>query len=227
MPTISRIMQIVACQLNINTPVSHVYEDYTDISWIELDPNSSIDVTDNTLTITDITKNEEAYIYKDYGANYFNGDFEHQFEINVPGSGVGAPTVGVWGMGNSINDFRGRDDSSDGISIQAKGLNETDYDLSMSLEFQGTSNSVQPLLYNTTYYCTVTRDHDGGVNNTGEYVLTVYSDSSRTNVVSNIVTIDAYAGQQKEFQYLYACGAYNMLLLGHSMSITIGNLRLV
>ena len=202
------------------------YEDYTDAAWILADPNGRVSVATNTLTITDITKNEEITMTKDYGVDYFAGDFEHQFEISVPSSGTGSPTMGAWAMANVIDDIRGLDDANEGVTVRPTGLDESDWDLRLTLEFRGASNGVQPLLYNTTYYCTVTRDDDGGVDNTGRYVLTVYTDSARTNVFGT-VAIDAGVGNQKDFRYLYACGSYNMSEAGSAMSATIANLKLV
>ena len=202
------------------------YEDYTDASWILSDPNGKISVALNTLTIIDITKNEEITMTKDYGVDYFDADFEHQFVANVPSSGTGAPSMGIWCMANEIDDFRGLDQGNKGVSIRATGLIETDWDLRLSLDFRGASNNVNALSYDTTYYCTITRDDDGGTNNTGRYVLTVYTDSDRTNVF-DAVTVDAGVGQQKDFRYLYACGSYNMSEAGSAMSMTIANLKLV
>lgn len=226
MPSIFRVMQMVACQLDTSSGTSSNYEDYSDASWVLSDPNNRVNVAANTLTITDITKNEEITMTKDYGIDYFSADFEHQFEVNVPASGTGTPTTGIWCVANEIDDFRGLDQGSKGVQIRATGLIETNWDMKLGLEFQGSSNNINALSYNTTYYCTITRDDDGGVNNTGRYVLTAYTDSDRTNVFGT-ATVDANAGNQKDFRYLYACGSYNMAQAGSTMSMIISNLEIV
>lgn len=205
---------------------SSQYEDYSDADWVLSDPNNRVSVAANILTVTDITKNEEITMTKDYTVDYFSGDFEHQFEVNVSNVKTGSPTMGIWCVANEIDDFRGLDQGNKGVAIRATGLIETDWDLHLALEFQGSSNNVNALSYNTTYYCTITRDDDGGVNNTGRYVLTAYTDSDRTNVFDT-ATVDANVGNQKDFRYLYACGSYNMAEAGSSMDMTIANFELV
>ena len=226
MPSIFKIMQMVACQLDTSSGTGDNYEDYSDAVWILADLNNRVNVATNTLTIVDIPKDEEITMTKDYGVDYFAADFEHQFEVNVPTSGTGTPAMGIWAMADVIDDFRGLDQGNQGVQIRATGLIETDWDLKLALEFQASSNNVNSLSYNTTYYCTITRDDDGGVNNTGRYVLTAYTDSGRTNVFDT-ATCDANVGNQKDFRYLYACGSYNMAEAGSAMSMTIANLELV
>lgn len=205
---------------------SSQYEDYSDAAWVLSDPNNRVSVAANILTVTDMPKNEEVTMTKDYGVDYFSGDFEHQFEVNVPTSGTGTPSMGIWCVANEIDDFRGLDQTSKGAQIRATGLIETDWDMRLALEFRGASNTVSALSYNTTYYCTITRDDDAGVDNTGRYVLTVYTDSDRTNVFGT-ATVDAGVGNQKDFRYLYACGSYNMAEAGSLMDMTIANFELV
>jgi hypothetical protein len=226
MPSIFRVMQMVACQLDTSSGTSSNYEDYSDASWVLSDPNNRVNVATNTLTITDIPKNEEITMTKDYGVDYFSGDFEHQFEVNVPTSGTGSPTMGIWCLANTVDDFRGLDQSNHGIQIRATGLIETDWDLKLGIEYQSSSNNISALSYNTTYYCTITRDDDGGVNGTGRYVLTAYTDSDRTNVFGT-AQVDGWAGNTFDFRYLYACGSYNMAEAGSSMSMIISNLEIV
>src|SRR4030042_4074509 len=60
----------------------------TPSDWIETDPGADISfparykVQWSSLN----TRNTDSYVYHDYGAGYFSGDFTHKFILNVSGS---------------------------------------------------------------------------------------------------------------------------------------------
>jgi len=52
-------------------------------SYTEVDPNSRIAVTANRVTATNLTRNEDAYVYKDMGIDYFAGSFRIDFQVQA------------------------------------------------------------------------------------------------------------------------------------------------
>ena len=50
-------------------------------TFTEVDPNTRISKTATRVTWTDITKPEDAYVYKDMTADYFDGDFTHYLTL--------------------------------------------------------------------------------------------------------------------------------------------------
>jgi len=52
-------------------------------TYTEEDPNSVIVITSPTrIDWTDMQENDQAYVYKDFGVNHFNGDFEHWIDMD-------------------------------------------------------------------------------------------------------------------------------------------------
>lgn len=196
------------------------YEDFT--TYTEVDSGGFITVAENKLTGA-VPETAESYVYKDFGADHFNGDYEMQFQINVASSSEDA-SLGVLILANDIDDARALDVASKGMHVRVTGATAVDWDLRLALEWQGTSNLVHGMNYATDYYCTVTRDDDAGTSSKGRYVLTVYSDSGRTAVVgttfvdSNVI--------QKNWRYLYPMSAYK---IGDAdiASVVIDNLEII
>ena len=69
-------------------------------TYTEVDPNSRISASTVTATFAGIARNEDAYLYKDWGAGYF-GDFVHDFETTGTTWANGSKLV-VWGLSNSL-----------------------------------------------------------------------------------------------------------------------------
>lgn len=81
-------------------------EDWTD-GWTELDPNSDITVAANTLTVSSMLRNIDAWIYKDYGVGHFGVNFTHSHVVNWTSDG-GASTGGsgsYWAVSNVVDDI--------------------------------------------------------------------------------------------------------------------------
>ena len=74
-------------------------------TYTEVDPNSRISTSTVTATFAGIARNEDAYLYKDWGAGYF-GDFVHDFETTGTTWANGSKLV-VWGVSNSLDDKNG------------------------------------------------------------------------------------------------------------------------
>ena len=196
------------------------YEDFT--GYTEVDTGGHITVTANKLTGV-VPETAESYVYKDFTADYFDGDYEMQWQMNVASSSEHAG-LGVLVLANDIDDCRALDVASKGMHVRVTGTTAVDWDLKLCLEWQGTSNNVNALSYATDYYCTLTRDDDGGASSKGRYVLTVYSDTGRTSVVGT-ATVDSSA-IQKDWRYLYPMSAYK---IGDSdiASVVVDNLNIV
>jgi hypothetical protein len=69
-------------------------------TYTEADPNSRISASTVTATFAAIARNEDAYLYKDWGAAYF-GDFVHDFETTGTTWANGSKLV-VWGLSNTL-----------------------------------------------------------------------------------------------------------------------------
>jgi len=52
-------------------------------AYTEVDTSSRLTVTSSTVTVSSLVRQETAYVYKDFGEDYFAVDFSFRFQINV------------------------------------------------------------------------------------------------------------------------------------------------
>jgi len=177
-----------------------VIEDFTDGTWIEVDPNSRIDRTQTRVTFAGLTRAESAYVYKDKGVGYFNGDFEHWLDVRYS-SCVLYSFVHLWGLFNTIGDreeAKGSPINYVGVYFGGEGTNNA------KIVLIGYYNGVCPgapqwvlPLPNTTYYLTIKR--------TGStYTCDIYPTSSdRENETNALANLSITLGGVTAFQYIY------------------------
>jgi len=190
-----------------NTDVSSIFDELVDggkqvlTGFTETDPNSKLTVTRDKVLATDLNRDESAYVYRDMGADYFDGDFEFNFEIEAtdnPGGSYGQ--FYVMTLANSVNDFGSiKAASGDMLGI---GVATRDPDWKLTEVVGGTEYS--SLLDDvgsqaTKYYATFKRDESVGTY--GTIYLYLYSDADRTTLVDS--TSLALHSKQ-DFRYLYA-----------------------
>jgi len=181
--------------------------DFLDPAWTEEDPNTRITVTGTKVSWAGLTQNEDAYVYYDYGADYFDGDFRHEFELlHVTGDGDGL--IITWGMANLVDDFNGiRDGSGDYLSVYMVDKGATSelriMEVDGGADHYSGANTV--ITSDIVYYCTIVRDESVGTH--GTLYLYIYSDSARTILVGKQEC--ALHSSKKDFRYLYSVVTYN------------------
>ena len=77
-------------------------EDLT--TYTEVDPGTVLSITASTVTISDMDRDIDAYLYKDFGVAYF-GDFNFNFEAQYDSTSQILSIGGLVGVSNNINDF--------------------------------------------------------------------------------------------------------------------------
>ena len=177
------------------------YENFT--TYTEVDPGNDITVDSATkVSWVDFrTRVDTAYLYKDKGLNHFNGDFNHKFEIQDV---AGYRSLGChWALTKSVKDYEAI------VVANEDGLFFFNYNDSYNLYLRIVENGSllsdvwAGNLASTTYFIEIVRDDDGGANNTGR--LTAYiRTGSHTGVLKDTLVIDSSAGEQNDFQYVFA-----------------------
>ena len=82
-------------------------------TYTEVDPNNKLTVTSTKITAVDLDRDEDAYVYKDFGANNFSRldvDFEWRIEstsVNTCAMSIGFTAATLDDSNNwAVNDFR-------------------------------------------------------------------------------------------------------------------------
>jgi hypothetical protein len=163
--------------------------DPPDTFWTEVDPNDYFtvpDTLDGTFTWTDLPMDEESYTYKDYGTDYFDGDFTHRFVFNIT-DWDNATLMDLWGVGaGTMGTYQDKLNLFNGARCYI--YNGTVYcGLAYSSSQAVNSNSYST---GTTYYVTSIYDKDGGTNSVGELVST-FRTGSHVGTVAFTITGNA------------------------------------
>ena len=178
--------------------------DYT--TFTEEDPSSHLTVSMHHLDF-DAYMNEDCYLYKDYGIDYFS-DFEHKVDVKASGLDYGDGGY-IWMLSNDIDDGYGLlHDRKTFIGISfwydALVLEEV-HSSDAYLDFSSTISE------DTLYYLTITKSGT---------LLTckIYSDSGRT-ILLDTLSLTLHADHK--FRYLFGCNTYNT----HSPNVCTLNIQ--
>lgn len=182
-------------------------EDYQDRQnfdlFTEVDENSTILVTGEIIIFEAITSDETSYVVKDFGVEYFSGEFLHSFQFKVTDMAVD-PFLNVWAVANVSGEYDNiKDNEVDGElcltlddTIGAGDFKATIVEVESGSKWSG---EVANLYFDTDYYCTIWRN-DGS----GEYgVLSayIYDDDYKSSLLgSGEVNLH---NSMKQFRYGY------------------------
>ena len=188
-------------------------EDFT--TYTEVDPGSDITITEDRVSWDLVPNPVVGYVYDDKGAGHFDGDFEHRFKLYMSSTNTDYYSLTcAWGLSTSIGNYKAwLDDSSDAASVRVRRTATLDYYIQFYLVEAGSSTGDvwDGPAGDTTYYCTVDRDDDGGANSTGLYTLYVctgnyYGETGAT--LQDTMTNVSSSGEQNDFRYVYGQHGY-------------------
>lgn len=134
--------------------------------YTESDSGSNLTVTANNVTITNMASNTNTYLYKDFGANYFD-KIDLLFVFCVTGGASWG--TGYIGFSNNVS-VRG---SWSGTYLAIK-LFRNNTNSKYYLEF----NTTQEISLSTVYYCRLYRPYGSD-----KVTLFIYSDAARTTLL--------------------------------------------
>lgn len=168
--------------------ITMVYDDFTGFS--EVDPDDELTVTANKIHIIDQNHDGDSRVYKDYGVDYFDGNFIHKFELMVVGGSM--VFTGIWGMFNSSGGLG--DPGVNYAYVSVFPDEEYGCDFCIGLYAPEESAGSTGLLFGTRYYVTVKREGNN-------WTLTIRTGSHAGEVIDEI----GFPWESPEaFRYLYA-----------------------
>lgn len=174
-------------------------------SYTEKDDNGHITVTSSRCTVAGLARNEDAWVYDDKGADYFDGDFDHFIDVYYDAGDIDG-TFYFWMLSNSVDDWRDiRLASGDALSVNFIRTTETDY-LIRLIELVGGDYYIDDYFcsLDTPYYLKVKRDESVGTY--GRLYCYIYNDTARTSLLD---TLQLDLHEKEDFQYIFVVDTSN------------------
>lgn len=180
--------------------ITDVKQDYT--TYIEEDGA----ITGVTATHIDFNApmNDDAWLYKDFNAGYFNTYFDHIFEVEVVTDPItGGARLGIWAVANDIADYvalGGAGKSNLAMAVQDGGGSQPYFTLREMNSGASLIDSSSELTEGTTYTIWIKRR----AGNVKAYIYTGGLDGT----LFDTLEVDM-AGPTNTFRYLYGCLSAN------------------
>ncbi|KKN75035.1 hypothetical protein LCGC14_0385370 [marine sediment metagenome] len=179
-------------------------------TYSETDPGSMIVKGTRRVEWTDLTRNKEAYVWKDKTAGFFDGDFTHYLTIRVTADlSESNAQFNYWALANVVDEWKGIEDASEDMLAIAHSHPTSPDRIELNvIEVDGGARygSVDYVMtLNTNYYLKIVRDESVGTY--GTIYCYIYSDAARTTLLATIsVTLHS---SKKDFRYIYGVMTYN------------------
>ena len=179
-------------------------------TYIEVDPQEELTVTATTITAVDLDTAWDAYVYKDFGADYFdalNIDFD-MFIWNTSVEDGGAYVS----LANVIDDYLGF-----GATAVSANIIEGSADAKYIFLKRGAdvASDGYEAVGNTWYYCTLSRTAGAD-----SVALKIYSDIGRTTLLDTL-TLSGFG--TAKWRYFYAIVNRNVGSTGKAFDGVIAN----
>jgi len=166
--------------------------------YTEIDPNSRLIVISDEVTITSLSRNEEAYLAYDLGTGFFHGDFRIDFELTMTTAQSSSRLYPIL-LANSLHETKWFEtNASDYLGAYYFKAGTIHHLRSGECNGGNIYYSADNIELNTKYYCSLERDEEVGTY--GTLYLKVYTDADRT-VLKSSLAIPLHTSK-KDFRYL-------------------------
>lgn len=173
-------------------------------TYTEVDPGNDITVDGGGAKVdwAALPRNVDAFVYDDNLAGWLDGDFEHWNDMQHTSVADGSGIVGVWGVGNTVDDLKGVE-TGNGDELCAIWSTTTLF--AREIFGGATSDDTAALAYATAYYMKYVRDENVGAQ--GTLYFYIYDDGvNRTNLLDTLTV--ALSGKI-DFRYIFAVQSWN------------------
>jgi hypothetical protein len=180
-------------------------EDYT--AYTEVDPRSIVTVIQNKIDFAGIKANDDTFVYKNFGVDYFDESFTHVFSANLSNASVQTDSLILYQLSNLIAGYKDID-TANGNCVVVKALDsDTDNKFEISLTTMNIGSPVSTTEFDLTpgyYYFKVEYFTDIGTY--GSYNLTISDDNFLTTLDNKSVSV---VSSVKMYQYLFGLSSYS------------------
>ena len=175
------------------TGIVRFREDYTTYTEVDVGENR-VSIAANKITVTDLDDDEAVYVYKDFGSNYFSGDFRFELDFNCTD---GDSACGLWMLSQDIGTAKTLwDANKNNVFLMWSAGNRLFLYSKHGIDSQSDFSDVLAT-DGTDYYLRIRMDRVSAT-----VTCKIYSDASRETLVDSLSTILEDATDQ--YQYLYA-----------------------
>jgi len=193
-------------------------EDFT--TWTTGDPNSRLTVAATSITWDDVHNDDDGtWVYKDYGASYFNSDQVHRFKFTTCAEvdNQNNSKIYCWGLTNSVDEMNDIDVAGGdfwGIAYNEESGGANVFRVEIITNGSANRNPTNQAAASTPYFFHIEIDADGGANNTGQlvvYITTVNYHGDTGAVAFQTITVDEAAGGSFDFRYCFLTNVYGVV----------------
>jgi len=186
-------------------------EDFT--TYTEQDPNDRFSITPTTITITDLSREEDAWVYDDKGAGHFGASFEHWVDVKVTDvSGFGVACL--WAVSNVIDElYSWWNENAEAVAVFAYTGPEI-----YLRDYEDHSEDSADIALNTQYYLTISRS-------SATVTCEIYTNAART-VDYLHDTITTGVPSARAYRYIFAVDGHNDGHPSYTISAVVSNLDL-
>lgn len=177
-------------------------------TYTEVDPATDLTVTTSRVTASTLARNVDAYLYRDFGTNYFAADFTVYADFSITTGNSGAGIVPIIAFTNTLNDLKGIRDAL-GDELHCTLFNNG----ALYQIYIGVSDSIGILTdsidisLNTIYYIKFYRDESVGTY--GTLYLKLYTSSANRDSDTGAITRSITLRSNIDFRYFLAMQSYN------------------
>ena len=143
-------------------------------TYTEVDGSNRLTVSDSEILVTNLSRKETAYVYKDFGANFFD-KLDIRFNFRITSADVNGVFCGPC-LSNVVNAQ---------LNLGTNAINtqifRTSLDFRFTLEVMGVESQHITISLNTTYYCKIERDAGGSA-----VTASLYTDESMTTLHASV-----------------------------------------
>lgn len=182
-------------------------------TYTEVDANNKLTVGTRKILSVDLDRDENGYIYKDYGADYFDAlDVDFDIYVSSDSLNQALAAVAITNTVNTIPNFV----ATDLVVYATRATNNVTICLWRGVAVA--SDNKTGLSLDTVYYCTITR---AAGNDTA--TCAIYSDEARQNLID---TLSVAGFGTEKWQYIFGFINYNNRLSGRDFDGYIANVDL-
>jgi hypothetical protein len=205
---------------------SRTLSDQSTANYTEVDIGADrVTLTDSTtVTVTDLEKGEECYVYRDLTAGYFSSDFEFQVDLKCTANAADGDMCACWAVTNTVDALVDIDTASgDFLCVRWREIGGTNYiQLIECNDGTTTTDSSLGVTVGTQYYLKIVRDESLGA--FGTLYCYIYTDAAYSTLFDSLsITLT----EKQDFRYLFWMNSYKAAVGSAAWDGVISNLKII